>query len=144
MKFSLRTLFVLCAVIAIVLAIDRGIDRHIRNTYRLSITAYVLRYYLEGTDKWPDSWESIREYVNANPSKFTSLRSIDDLENNITIDFAFDPSSIDWDAYEAPGKSLRVVFTTNGQTAGATGSPNDVVLEYYLGKHRNSINRPIK
>ncbi len=140
MKLSLRTLFVLCAVIAIVLAIDRGIDRHIRNTYRLSITAYVLRCYLEGTDKWPDSWESIRQYINENPSEFTSLGSIDDLENNITIDFAFAPSSIDWDAYEAQGKQLRVVFTTNGQTAGATGSPNDVVLEYYLGKRRNGLN----
>lgn len=139
MKFSLRTLFVLCAVIAIVLAIDSGIDRHIRNTYRLSITAYVLRCYLEGTDNWPDSWDSIRQYVNANPAKFTSLRSIDDLENYITIDFTFDPSSIDWDVFEAQGKSLRVVFTTNGQTVGATGSPNEVVLEYYLGKHRNSI-----
>ncbi len=139
MKFSLRTLFVLCAFIAIVLAIDRWKDLYIRNTYRLSVTAYVLRYYLEGTDKWPDSWESIRQYVNANPSKFKSPPSIDDLENNITIDFAFDPSSIDWDAFEAQGKSLRVVFTTNGQTVGATGSPNDVVLQYYLGKHRNSI-----
>ena len=138
MKFSLRTLFVLCAVIAIVLAIDRWTDLYIRNTYRLSVTAYVLRYYLEGTDKWPDNWESIRQYVNAHPSQFKSPPSIDDLENNITIDFTFDPSSIDWEAFEAQGKSLRVVFTTNGQTAGATGSPNKVVLEYYLGKHRNS------
>ena len=139
MKLSLRTLFVLCAVIAIVLAIDRWTDLYIRNTYRLSTTAYVLRCYLDGNDKWPDSWDTIRQYVDANPSEFTSLGSMDDLENNIVIDFAFDPSSIDWDAYEAQGKSLRVVFTTNGQTTGATGSPNDVVLEYYLGKHRYSI-----
>jgi hypothetical protein len=52
---------------------------------------------------------------------------------------AFDSSSIDWDACEAQGKSLSVVFTTNGQSAGATGSPIDVVLEYDLRKHRNSV-----
>lgn len=139
MNFHLRTLFVLCAVIAIVLAIDRWMDLYIRNTYRLSVTAYVLRNYLEDTDKWPDSWESIRQYVKTNPSKFKSPPSIDDLENNITIDFAFDPSSIDWDAFEDQGKSLRVVFTTNGQSTGATGSPNKVVLEYYLCKYRNRV-----
>lgn len=139
MKFSLRTLLIVCAVVATVLAIDRRIDHHIRNTYRLSIAAYVLGSYLDGTDKWPDSWDSIRQYVNSNPSQFTSLRSMDDLENNIKIDFAFDSNSIDWEEYEAQGKSLCVVFTTNGQTTGATGSPNDVVLQYYLRKHRNSV-----
>ena len=137
LKFSLRTLLIGCAVVATVLAIDRRIDHHIRNTYRLSIAAYVLGCYLDGTDKWPDSWDSIRQYVNSNPSQFTSLGSIDDLENNITIDFAFDSNSIDWDAYHADAKSLHVVFTKNGQTNGATGSPNDVVLQYFLRKHRN-------
>ncbi len=133
-KFSIRSLMIACAVIAVLLAVVqlyKRFDLSIRDSYRVSIAGAILVHYLRDTGGWPRNWEDLRNYAQSNPGKFGNRGDLSDLSNQIDINFAFNPNSHDFSpAWSRDTPPLIVVRTKDGRYNGAVGNPNEAIYLY--------------
>lgn len=143
-QFSIRTLLIAVAVIAVLLAvaieINGRIEDLVANGYRVQEAGDLLVNYLDDCGKWPENWDDLYRYVDANKSTFRYVPNIKDLQNNVRIQFQFDPDKIDlqsgWSDEKPP---FIVVISRYGRTVGATRNPNSFIYEYLQGKVTHSM-----
>lgn len=143
-QFSIRTLLIAVAVVAVLLAVAIEINGRIEdlaaNGYRVQAVGDLLVDYLDECGTWPENWDDLHRYVEANKSTFRYVPNIEDLRTHVRIKFQFDPDGIDlqseWSDEKPP---FVVVLSRYGRTYGATRNPNEFIYEYLQRKLTHSM-----
>ena len=144
LQISIRTLLILVAVVAVLMTAAMEINGRIEdlaaNGYRVQAAGDLLIDYLDECGTWPENWDDLSRYVEANKSTFRYVPDIKDLQTHVRIKFQFDPDEIDlqseWSDEKPP---FVVVISRYGRTAGATRSPNEFIYQYLQGQVTRSM-----
>ena len=135
LQISLRGILILTAGVAALLAIaielNRRIENLVLNPYRLQSTGDLLVAYLEDVGDWPEDWKALHQYVESHPSHPSGVKTFKELQDNITVDFSFNPDLVDYESlWSDDNPQLKVVFSNDGGINGATRDPNSTIFLY--------------
>lgn len=134
-QFSIRGMLIAFAVIALIFAAAIELNGRIEylstNGYRVQEAGYLLVHYLDDSRKWPEKWEDLHRYVEANRSTMRFAPDVNDLQSYVRIKFDFDPDQIDLKKGSLDDKPpFIVVESIYGRTTGATCNPNEFIYAY--------------
>lgn len=143
LQFSIRGMLFSSAVIALILAaaieLNGRIEDLATNGYRVQEAGYLLVNYLDDSGKWPEKWEDLHRYVEANRSTLRFTPDVNDLQSYVRINFDFDPDQIDLKEGSLDEKPpFIVVESIYGRTIGATCNPNEFIYAYLRGDVQQS------
>lgn len=130
LKFSLRNLLLFTLSIALSLVVLREVNRRLNNLvlnpYRLESTADLLVAFMDEHARWPADWNELEVFAESGGHRVHGVRTFQELRENVTIDFSFEPKSID---LELP-RNFRVIVANDGTLHGATHDPNTTIYQY--------------
>lgn len=141
MRFTTRSLQILASVVAAIAALcmaavrqwDR-LNQSIRDTYRIVHLGDLFLKYEEQTGRWPRNWEQLEQSAEREklcPAVFADAKA------NITVDFSFDPASIDTSApWSDSNPQVQIFVSSRGINYGATFDPNEEVYLRLQSKRR--------
>ncbi|MEM7478751.1 MAG: hypothetical protein AAF483_27525 [Planctomycetota bacterium] len=135
----MRSILLLTLVVALILGFIRELNRRlndvIMNPYRLQAAGDLLIDYMESRNCWPTNWADLKQFTETPGHGLQGVREFHEIEQNVRVDFSFDPmsfstapNSLDEDSH------LTVVVANNGTTHGATRDPNTAIRDYLIGK----------
>lgn len=117
------------------------VDEVVRDAYAQWWTGSMLVEYMkEHDDRWPKSWDDLREeYAACVKQSGSAPWAFDDLRNRVEIDFAADPRRLL--GHEGAPK---VVWLRSGNSHTFEGTePNDVIRKYLISKSQHQDRQPI-
>jgi hypothetical protein len=146
-RFSLKRLLVIVAVISVILA-GVGFLRNLQNTildaYRVWDAARALEAYMDAhAGEWPRDWDELARFaertgINSIGGTFATLRQ------HVMIDFQFDPATAAMEISEDDVEpNFKVVWLRNGSSVHWAGAePNTLILDYLKSKKFGDAARP--
>lgn len=146
LPYSIRSLLWLTVSIAMILAfaieLKRRIDNRFRSAYRFQAMGDILVDYLERHDDWPTDWNQLRQFVESNRNNLHGVRTFNELQAKIAVDFSFEPSSMKFPIDDLLiGNSCGIVVARDGTKTGATHDPNVTIFRYLQQKHDSQQKR---
>lgn len=135
MRFSLKRLLILVAVLSVILAgvaVLRNVQNTILDAYRVWDTARALESYMDAHEgAWPKNWDELIRFAEESGIYWLD-GSIATLRDDVAIDFEFDPvaatARIREDDVEP---DFKVVWLRNGSGAYWEGAePNKLIFDY--------------
>jgi hypothetical protein len=130
--------FAIALLLGVAIELNRRLNNHFLNPYRVQSTGDILIEYMDEYNHWPTDWNELHRFVESNGNNLYGVRTFRELQDNVTIDFAFDPESAEIPIYGSENdRSLRVVVATDGTYHGATHDPNVTIYRYVERKRRH-------
>lgn len=135
MRFSIRTLLIITAVLAVIIGVAtyslRTIDRIVGDAYRVWGTGDLVVDFMNANhQRWPQSWEELESHYEQSNRAFPGIREFCDVQNYMEIDFSFDPTVVDCsnDELDPP---FRAIWLRDGTNTAYVGTgPNQIVYRH--------------
>ena len=147
MRFSLRRLFVVVAVIAVILAgvaFLRNLQETILDAYRVWDAARAIEAYMDAhPGEWPSDWDELVHFAEG-----TGINSIGGrfrtLHEHVMIDFEFDPPTAAAEiSDEDVDPNFKVIWLRNGSSVHWAGAePNKLIFDYLKSKKFGGAAQP--
>lgn len=135
MRFSIRTLLIVTAVLAAIIGVAtyglRTIDRIVSDAYRVWGTGdLVVDFMNANNQRWPQTWAELEAHYDQSNGRFSGIREFSDVQNHMQIDFSFDPATVDLsnDELDPP---FRAIWLRDGTNTAYVGTgPNEIVYRH--------------
>jgi hypothetical protein len=135
-QFSMRWLLGLFVVIALLLTVGlftKGVMQIPVDAYKQWAAGDLVVAYMEANSgAWPQSWDDLRATCASLGGRLPGGQTIESLEEDVNIDFRFDPTLASAAITEGASKpSFRVIWLKNGSDAHYAGQePNQRVFDF--------------
>jgi hypothetical protein len=134
MRFRLRTLILIVAVLSVVLAIvyyANNVNQTIRNSYAVWWVGDMVVEHMRANDgQWPQNWDDLRDDYQTCVKRSGQPWQFDELKRRVKIKWDANPNDLLVDQSDGV-PNFRVIWLSDGTDSHwSHQEPNQIVLDY--------------